>query len=99
MAFPGGVEVCDGVDNDCNGVVDDGAQFSPGGDAIKVSEGTLANPQSLGYSGGAGYMSVYSAEIDSRTSIYLQGLTEAGEHTSGVVKFTPGPADAYGGPL
>src|SRR5207247_1490310 len=99
MAFPGGVEVCDGLDNDCNGVVDDGAQFSPVGDAVKVSDGTIGDPQSLGYSGGSGYMGVYSAEIDSRTSIYLQSLTGAGERTSPAVKFTPGPADAYGGPL
>src|SRR5690606_31081240 len=26
-AHPGGLEVCDGVDNDCNGVVDDGAAY------------------------------------------------------------------------
>jgi hypothetical protein len=33
-AFPGGVEVCDGADNDCNGVVDDGvrATFYADGD-------------------------------------------------------------------
>ena len=30
-------------------------------------------------------MSVYSAEIGSRTSIYLQALSEAGEHTTPVV--------------
>jgi len=99
MAFPGGVEVCDGVDNDCNGIVDDGAQFVPVGDAIKVSEGRIAAPQSLGYSGGAGYMSVYSDEVDSRTSIYLKALSANGDSTVPAVKFTPGPADAYGGPL
>lgn len=27
LAFPGGVEACDGVDNDCNGVIDDGARY------------------------------------------------------------------------
>lgn len=26
-AFPGGVEACDGIDNDCNGVIDDGARY------------------------------------------------------------------------
>ncbi len=26
-AFPGGQEICDGVDNDCNGVIDDGAGY------------------------------------------------------------------------
>jgi hypothetical protein len=29
LAHPGAVEVCDGVDNDCNGVVDDGAAYVP----------------------------------------------------------------------
>lgn len=29
-AFPGGVESCDGVDNDCNGVIDDGARYHGG---------------------------------------------------------------------
>ncbi len=99
MAFPGGVEVCDGVDNDCNGIVDDGAQFSPVGDVVQVSDGTHAEPQSLGYSGGSGYMSVYSAEVDSRTSIYLHALSDTGTSTAPAVKFTPSPADAYGGPL
>jgi len=27
LSFPGAVEACDGVDNDCNGLVDDGTQF------------------------------------------------------------------------
>jgi len=27
LAFPGGVEACDGVDNDCNGIIDDGARY------------------------------------------------------------------------
>lgn len=29
LAFPGAAETCDGVDNDCNGVVDDGALYQP----------------------------------------------------------------------
>jgi hypothetical protein len=29
LAFPGATETCDGVDNDCNGVVDDGALYQP----------------------------------------------------------------------
>jgi hypothetical protein len=29
LAFPGSTETCDGVDNDCNGVVDDGALYQP----------------------------------------------------------------------
>ncbi|HMY18502.1 MAG TPA: putative metal-binding motif-containing protein [Polyangium sp.] len=29
LAYPGNVEVCDGVDNDCNTVIDDGAAYVP----------------------------------------------------------------------
>ena len=29
MALPGGLETCDALDNDCNGVVDDGDSFTP----------------------------------------------------------------------
>jgi hypothetical protein len=28
LAFPGGIEQCDGVDNDCNGIIDDGAEYN-----------------------------------------------------------------------
>lgn len=31
QSHPGGLETCDGVDNDCNGVTDDGYQFHPTG--------------------------------------------------------------------
>ncbi len=29
LAYPGAKETCDGVDNDCNGIVDDGARYLP----------------------------------------------------------------------
>src|SRR6185503_18995092 len=39
-AFPGGVEICDGVDNDCNGIVDDDMRYVPAGQQeILVSAG------------------------------------------------------------
>src|SRR5262245_10002771 len=38
-AFPGGIEVCDGVDNDCNGIIDEGMIYVPVGSGdIRVSE-------------------------------------------------------------
>jgi hypothetical protein len=38
-AFPGNAEVCDGVDNDCNGTIDDGADYVPLGigNEVRVS--------------------------------------------------------------
>jgi len=36
-AHPGGVEVCDGVDNDCNGQIDDGAAYGGVSQPVLVS--------------------------------------------------------------
>ncbi|HVW24280.1 MAG TPA: MopE-related protein [Polyangiaceae bacterium] len=40
LAYPGAKEVCDGVDNDCNGIVDDGARYVPSSSpAVLLSPG------------------------------------------------------------
>jgi len=40
LAYPGAKEVCDGVDNDCNGIVDDGARYEPSSSpAVLLSTG------------------------------------------------------------
>src|SRR5205823_2477684 len=38
-AFPGNAEVCDGVDNDCDLIVDNGASYVPGppGNEVRIS--------------------------------------------------------------
>jgi len=44
---PGGTEVCDGADNDCNGVVDDGTScFDDDGDGYTEEEGDCADGDS-----------------------------------------------------
>lgn len=53
-AYPGATEVCDGVDNDCNGIVDDGATWLPLDlEPIRLSnDGTApASPGSVAWSG------------------------------------------------
>jgi len=62
LAYPGGTEVCDGVDNDCNGVVDDGAAYIPLlNEPIRLSnEGeTPAGPGGLAWSGSS-YAAAYT---------------------------------------
>jgi hypothetical protein len=40
-AHPGAKEICDGVDNDCNGIVDDGVTYTPSGQApVLLSTGS-----------------------------------------------------------
>jgi hypothetical protein len=98
-ARPGGTEVCDGVDNDCDGVVDNGASLVSQGDAALVSEGnTQASPASIAYSGGSGYMAAFSGEVGTNASVYLAALDRNGMHKT-PTKFLVGPADGYGGPL
>jgi len=60
-AFPGNTEICDGVDNDCNGIVDDGAEFIPlQKEPVRIS-GDLApaGPGGLAFSGES-YLSIYT---------------------------------------
>jgi len=60
-AFPGNVEVCDGIDNDCNGVVDDGKTYVPSDDEpVLVSDGkSPAMPGGLAFANGR-YLAAYT---------------------------------------
>ncbi|HKQ71559.1 MAG TPA: putative metal-binding motif-containing protein, partial [Polyangiaceae bacterium] len=99
-ALPGGAEICDGVDNDCNGIVDDRATLAPAGDAIKISDGTTrASPGSLAYAGGASFLGAYSGQVAKRDSVYLANLSPLVGRVGKANRFTTSPADAYGGPL
>jgi hypothetical protein len=97
-AHPGGTEVCDGVDNDCNGVVDDGAALVATGSDVLVSEATNAGPESL-VGRGSGYLGAYSGEINKHHSVYLALLDANGSRAASPIQFSTVAADAFGGPL
>ena len=101
-AHPGGIEVCDGVDNDCNGVVDDGATFAPQFNAVQVSTPGIApaGPGGLAFSGSS-YAAIYTG-TDQGFDMFLSLLDE----TTGQVITPPGEqsvtaknADGAGGPI
>jgi hypothetical protein len=99
-AYPGNTEVCDGVDNDCNGIVDDGATFVPSTPATQISSAGVApaGPGGLAFSG-SGYMSIYTASMDG-ADMYQTALTPAGEKTEPIEqRFTFQNADSAGGPI
>lgn len=101
FAYPGGEEICDGVDNDCNGIVDDGASFVPGDTiAVLVSQDKApAGPTGLGWSGNvdAGYLAAYSGSEGGKTRVYLQRLSFDGQLIDPAEQLTLVNADADGG--
>ena len=98
-AHPGGVEVCDGFDNDCNGVVDDDATFVPMGIETRISGDIApAGPGGLAYSGSS-YAAVYMGET-SGFDVYLSMLDDAGQKLPpGEQLLTLKDADGSGGPI
>ena len=101
LAHPGGEELCDGVDNDCNGIVDDGASFLPAQPVeVHVSGGRApAQPTGLGWSGDpqAGYLAAYTGTDGGKTRVYMQRIGLGGELLDAAQQLTMVNADADGG--
>ena len=99
-AHPGGVEICDGVDNDCNGIIDDNATFVPISGEVVVSSTALqpASPGGLAWSG-TNYASFYSGK-SSGNRVYMSLLNPGGAKITppGEAPFTFVNADAFAGP-
>jgi hypothetical protein len=100
LAFPGNTEVCDGVDNDCNGIVDDNASFVPLDDEPVRVDGDIApaGPGGLGFNGES-YLSIYTGTSDG-FDMYQTRLLPDGTKVAPIEeKFTFQNADSAGGPI
>jgi hypothetical protein len=100
LAHPGGVEVCDGVDNDCNGVVDDNSTYVPlAKDAIRLSSDIdPAGPGGIAWSGSS-YATVYTG-TSGGFDLFRNMLTPNGDPIPpGETLLTLANADASGGPI
>jgi hypothetical protein len=99
-AHPGGVEICDGVDNDCNGIIDDNATFVPISSEVVVSSSGLqpAAPGGLAWSGKV-YASLYSGK-SSGSRVFMSILNPGGDKVTppGEQPFTFVNADSFAGP-
>lgn len=100
-AYPGAVEVCDGADNDCNGIVDDGMFYTPADgdqDAVRVSgdEMAPAGPSGIAYGLGR-YFAAYTGRVAGKDGVYVQSLGDHGASREEELKINGFPADAAGG--
>lgn len=99
-AFPGNPEVCDGADNDCNGVIDDNANFVPLElDPVRISpEGqTPAGPGGLAF-GGESYVATYTG-TSSGFDIWRSQLAPDGTKLQEDELLKISNSDGMGGPL
>jgi hypothetical protein len=85
LAFPGGEEVCDGVDNDCDGVVDNGSDYLsatvPERGLRPIADSTFSSSATGDLVFGAGtFVAGYWAKVDQQLA-YIHGIDEAGVDT------------------
>src|SRR5450432_3105929 len=77
-AHPGGTEVCDGVDNDCNGKIDDGSAYGGLRTPVRVSSAAFdrANAGGLAFDG-KNYGATFSGHKQLFSS-YFEGISRDG---------------------
>lgn len=102
-AFPGNKEVCDGVDNDCNGVVDDEMFYvpvDPTKDAVQISTAAMtpAGPAGIAFTSGGGesYLAAYNGREGTKTRVFGALLDPNGKKTA-ETRITNVTADAMEG--
>jgi hypothetical protein len=99
LAFPGGIETCDGVDNDCNGVVDDGARYEPTNvEPVLLSPGA----KQAGLGGVAFGAPVFAASFASSGTSWSNTFTafdDTGAITVPATTITHENTDAFTGPI
>jgi hypothetical protein len=99
-AFPGGQEICDGVDNNCNGIVDEGSTYIPSGAGdIRVSalDQTQAGHGGLAWNGEF-YAAAYAGQKDAWRT-FVKGLNPDGSTKFGDSPITNVPNDTFTGPI
>jgi len=98
--FPGAIELCDGLDNDCNGVVDDGTQLQVTGTApIQVSPPDAEHAEAAGLAFDGESFGASMTSWFGRSQGQFQKLTAQGQLVGAPQRVARVNAAAYGGSL
>src|SRR5690606_2976665 len=91
LAYPGNVERCDGRDNDCDGVVDNGAQYLTPilPEPVRVGQADLATSRGTGLAFGRG---VFATSYGGRTTLSQSYVREIGRASCREREYTGGGA-------
>lgn len=101
LAHPDGAERCDGVDNDCDGSVDNGALFNPSTTpALVLSEGAeQGSPGGLSFSDrGASYGAVFTQRLGSSQNTF-RSVQPQKAGAGPAVPVTEVNSDTFAGPI
>ncbi len=103
LAHPGAKELCDGVDNDCNGVIDDSAKYLPVDAApVQISDPAIEDAYASGMAYAdipKSYLATYTGEVGDDSSIFARTVGPTGQPGPVGPKLNGSTGDASGGPI
>jgi len=97
-AYPGGTEVCDGVDNNCNGVIDEGATYVPVGKGDTLVSGAESSGRGGLAWNGQIYAATYASDLDAWRN-FVKGLNADASTAFASEAITNLPSDTFTGPI